>query len=166
MKKIWIVLPLVLLLAGCHGEKELETISDEYVIPASVSNVTLSLELPEEAALAVTDCPDGSKLYQCEGYTVLVQTLDSGDLGRTIKEVTGLEKDALTILKQKQGDLHRYSYAWTTASESEQQICRGVLLDDGQLHYAVTVMADYTLAGTLDDQWQQLLSSAHLISTD
>lgn len=166
MKKLWMILPLILLLTGCKAAKDLETVADEYVIPESQVPCSVFLALPEEAALAVMDCPDGSKLYQCDGYTVLVQTLEGGDLGRSIRAVTGLDKQALTILKQKQGDLHRYSFSWAAASEGAQQICRGILLDDGITHYAVTVMADYTLAGVLDKQWQQLLGSAHLVSTD
>ena len=164
MKKLWILLPLLLFLCGCGSPKTYETVSDQYTQP-ELQSCTLTLELPQEAAQTAMEAEDGSRFYQCDGYTVLVQTLPGGDLGRTLQTVTGLSRDRLTLIKTKQGDLERYSCAWSVVGEQTQMVCRAVILDDGNAHYAATVMAPYTAAGDLSAHWDTLLGSARLVST-
>ena len=59
----------------------------------------------------------------------------------------------------------QYEYVWSTPGEAEDQICRGIILDDGFYHYAVTVMADYSQAGELQETWQSVFESV-VLSTD
>ena len=164
MKKLWILLPMLLLMTGCAARETFETLADQYAAEAVSTFYTLQLQLPEEASQAVMEASDGGRLYQCDGYTVCVQELDGCDLDKTFRQVTGYGKDALTVIQTRQGDFKRYSCAWTAAGEGVQQICRTVILDDGHAHHAVTVMADYTLAGQLDAQWQHILNTATLVS--
>jgi hypothetical protein len=111
------------------------------------------------------EAEDGSRFYQCDGYTVLLQTLPGGDLAGTLQTVTGLPRDRLTLIQTKQGDLVRYSCAWSVMGEQTQMVCRAVILDDGNAHYAATVMAPYMQAGDLSAQWDTLLGSARLVNT-
>lgn len=165
MKKIWILLLLaLLLLSGCGAQETFEIVSDVYDVPASAMGYTLQLQLPQEAVLETMESEAGA-LYLCDGYTLTVQALEGGDLDRTLQAVTGFEKDALTLMQTKQGDFKRYECAWSAAGEGTQQVCRTLILDDGNTHHAVTVMADYQMAGDLTAQWQHLLSSAQLVST-
>lgn len=164
MKKIWILPVLALLLTGCGAQETFETVSDIYAVPASASGCKLELTLPEEAAQATMESGDGS-LYLCDDYTVAVQTLDGGDLSRTLQHVTGFEKDDLTLMQTEHSGIKRYECAWTAAGEGVDQTCRTVILDNGIGHYAVTVMADYTQAGELAAVWQHILDSAKLVST-
>lgn len=165
MKKLWIPVALsLLLLTGCGSRQTFETVADSHDVPAAAVTYTLQLQLPEEAAQTAMGA-QGQTLYCCDGYTLAVQTLEGGDLGRTVQCITGYEKDALNILQTKQGDVKRYTCAWTAAGEGAQQICRAVILDDGAFHHTLTVMADYREAGALAEQWRHLLSSAHLVST-
>jgi VCBS repeat-containing protein len=65
----------------------------------------------------------------------------------------------------KQAETDRYESVWSAVGEGEDQVGRLVILDDGNYHYAVTVMAPAETAGELTKTWQKLLNSA-VISTD
>ena len=123
----------------------------------------IQLQLPKEATAPVLQSQEGGKLYLCDGYTLTVQTLSAGDIDRTMREVTGFSKDQLTVMETEQMDFRRYDCA---AAEEGEQVARTVILDDGNYHYAVTVMADFASAGELANTWQSLLASASLSSTD
>lgn len=165
MKKCWLILIFALLLTGCSAQETFETISDIYAVPASVTMYEVQLSLPDEAASPSMEADDGSKIYLCDGYTVTVQTMQAGDLDRTLREVSGFSKEELTIMKTRKDDVTCYESAWCAAGEGEDQICRSVILDDGNYHYAVTVMANYSLAGELSAVWQHILDSVSLVST-
>lgn len=161
MKK-WIpVIALLLILTGCT-QVDFETMSDEYVQSDLPAAHTVILALPQEATATVMEADDAGKLYLCDGYTVSVQTLTGGDLDATLRKITGFSRDALTVMETKQGNFKRYESVWSAAGETQDQIGRVVILDDGNFHYAVSVMADYTTAGDLADTWQEILSSVSL----
>lgn len=166
MKKIVVVLFMALLLTGCSAQQTLETISDAFDVSAMAKTQQIQLSLPEEAAVESMENEDAGKLYLCDGYCVTVQTMDAGDLDRTLRQTTGFSKDKLTVIKTRTGDYSRYDCAWTATGEGGDQTCRGVVLDDGYYHYVVTVMADANKAGELSATWQHILDSASLISTD
>ena len=120
MKKLLWLLP-ILFLCGCAAQPAMETVSDVYAVPASVAGYTLSLQLPEAAAQFTMEEPGGSKLFQCQGYTVTVQELESGDLARTVRAVTGQDMEHLTVLTTRQGEFRRHAFAWTNASVPPKQ---------------------------------------------
>lgn len=126
----------------------------------------IQLQLPKEATAPVLQSQEGGKLYLCDGYTLTVQTLSAGDIDRTMREVTGFSKDQLTVMETEQMDFRRYDCVWSAAAEEGEQVARTVILDDGNYHYAVTVMADFAAAGELANTWQSLLGSVSLSSTD
>lgn len=162
MKKIWILLVCVLFLSGCSVRETMETISDDHAVSGNALAAQVKLTLPEEAAVPSMEATDGSKIYLCDGYAVIVQTLSGGDLVKTIREVSGFSKDALTVMQTVKNGKACYEFVWTTAGEGQDQTCRAVILDDGNYHYAVTVMADYAQAGELASTWQSLLNSVSL----
>lgn len=165
--KIFVALALsVVLLSGCAAQETFETVGDVYAVPASGAVYELVISLPEGTTQPVMESGSGGKLYDCDGFTVSTYTLSGGDLNRTLLALTGFGQDDLMLIKTKQGEFKRYDCAWTTAGEGTQQVCRTVLLDDGNTHHAVTVMADHERAGDLSAQWQQILDSVSLISTD
>ncbi len=165
MKKGFVILVCALMLSGCGVQDTFETLADDDAVSAMATAAKVELRLPEEAAAPSMENEDGSKLYLCDGYTVTVQTLDGGDLGRTVQQVSGFSKEELTVMQTKKNGLDSYEMAWCAAGEGEDQICRGVILDDGKYHYAVTVMANYSQAGALRQTWQSILDSVTL-STD
>lgn len=166
MKKALLVLFVGLLLTGCGAKETMETVSDIYAVPASVTMYQVQLSLPDDAVSQSMEAEDGSKMYMCDGYTVTVQTMDAGDLNRTLQAVSGFSGEKLTVMRTRANNVNRYESAWCAAGEAEEQICRGLILDDGNYHYAVTIMANYSVAGEKADAWRHILDSACLVSTD
>lgn len=161
MKKIIIAAALLLLLTGC-SQPTFETLGDPGVQTDISAAAQILLELPEEASAAVMESEDAGKIYLCDGYTVSVQTLPGGDLDRTFRQTTGFSRDALTVMHTRQGEIVRYESVWSSAGENEDHIGRIVVLDDGNYHYTVSVMAPYTAAGDLASTWQDILNSVNL----
>ena len=166
MKKLILIAGIALLLTGCGAEPTFETLSDEYVQPVSVQTRQMSLALPEEAAALTVQSDEGGSLYFCDGYTITVQVLESGDLDGTLRQVAGFEKDELQIMQTQTDGVKRYDWVWTAAGEGEDQVCRGALLDDGVSHYVLTCMAGESQAQQVQEQWQELFSSFYLLNQE
>ena len=159
MWKKWIIMGLcMLLLTGC-ASTTFETLGDvdhqPAVAPAPRETV---LQLPQEAALSVWEGEDG-RMYLCPAYTIYVQTLEGGDLEQTIRTLSGMPAEKLTVVESRCGDHRRYEWVWTAAGEGGDAVGRCAVLDDGNFHYAVTVMAASGDAGGLTEEWNRLLSS-------
>lgn len=166
MKKCWILLVLTLFLTGCGAQQTFETVSDVQNVSAMAQMQQVELALPKEAATASMENPDAGKIYLCDGYTLTVQTMEAGDLDRTLRQLTGYSREQLTVMETQRSGIARYESVWTAAGEGGDQIGRAVILDDGSYHYAVTVMGDFTTAGDLTPVWQEILGSVKLVSTD
>ena len=165
MKKLWVILALSLFLAGCGSKQTFETVDDVQAEPVIAQIKEVHLALPEEAAVPAMENTDGEKLYLCNGFALMVQTMDGGDLGRTLRQLTGFEKEQLAVMQTEQSGVIRYDCVWTTAGEAADQVCRAAILDDGSYHYAITVMSDFSAAGDLSETWRTILDSVSL-STD
>ena len=165
MKKLILIAGIALLLTGCGAEPTFETLSDEYVQPVSVQTRQMALTLPEGAALTVQSDTEGN-LYFCDGYTVAVQVLPSGDLNETLRGATGFGKEELKLMQTQTDGVKRYDWVWVAAGEGEDQVCRGALLDDGISHYVLTCMAGESQSQQLQQQWQDLFSSFCLVTQE
>ena len=165
MKKCWVIIAFMLILAGCGTQETFETVSDAYAEPAMASMQQVVLELPEEAAVTVLKNGDTGKLYLCDGYTVTVQTFEAGDLEKTFREVTGFHKENLTVIQTLVSGMECYSCAWAAAGEGEEQVARTMILNDGNYHYAVTVMTNASKAGEMAQVWQDIFDSVTLTNT-
>ena len=163
-KKFTILALLCLLLTGCGTKETFETVDDLYVQPAAQPQF-LHVNLPEEAAVPTLEHEGNGSVYLCDGYTMTMQVLPGGSLDTTLSQLTGFSTDRLTLMHTKQAKTDRYECVWTSAGEGMEQVGRLVILDDGNYHYAVTVMAPADTAGELTQTWQKLLNSAAL-STD
>lgn len=162
MKKLWLVVLLALLLAGCGGEGARETMSDNHNIPQTAPMQTIAVQLPNQLSAPVLESQTAGKLYICDDYWVSVQTVEAGDLAQTVYSVTGMQKDKLDILQSRQGEVKRYQWVWSSNSEDGIQVGRACLLDDGAYHYIVTAQASEAVAGKLQDQWQEMFASVRL----
>lgn len=165
MKKLVIILLLAALLAGCGATETFETVADEYLLPVSSTRQEVSLALPEQADVQVMKDAEGGALYLCNGYSLTVQTAESGDLGRTIETATGFPREQLQVMESRQGEYKRYEAVWAAAGENEPQIGRICVLDDGAYHYVLTAMTDASAAGQLQKELQAVFASFSLIST-
>lgn len=163
MKKLLFILLTVLLLTGCGGRQNMETISDHLDIPTVSVMQKLQVELPSQFSAPVMESQTAGKLYICDDYWVTVQTVAAGDLAQTVYSITGMQKDDLDILRTKQGDVKRYQWVWTSAGEEGVQVGRACVLDDGAYHYIVTAQASEAVAGELQAQWQEIFASVSIV---
>lgn len=162
MKRCWmLVFALALTLWGCGGTGDFEQVQDVYQPQAAVA-AQVALTLPEEAAQTVMNGGENGTLYFCDGYTLTVQTLDGGDLNRTMQTMTGYALDSLAVMETAFEDCKRYECVWSSAGEGGDQVGRLLCLDDGSYHYVVTVMAQAESAGDLRQVWEDLFSSVSL----
>ncbi|MBR4017363.1 MAG: membrane lipoprotein lipid attachment site-containing protein [Oscillospiraceae bacterium] len=162
MKKLWIILLATLVLSGCSKKDVLETVTDVQDTPAAVVAQRIQLYLPQELSAPVLQNEESGALYLCEDYAVSTQVLESGDLNKTIRSVTGMEKDSLQIIETKKQDSACYQWVWATGGENGIQLGRGCVLDDGVYHYVLTAQANEEAAGKIQDTWNEIFTSFSL----
>ena len=155
MKKLWIIVAFALLMCGCAAQT-FETVDDVYAQQPEIAPQKISFQIPEDAAAQVME-NDNGRLYFCDGYDIMVETLSAGDLNKTIETLTGYAADALTIMETSVSGIERYECVWTAAGEAGDQVGRAVILDDGNFHYALSVMAAAQEAGSLQECWEELM---------
>lgn len=161
MKKIGIILLFSVLLAGCAAEDTFETVADEWVQSVAAPVRDVILPLPEEAAAPVS-ARDNGTLYQCDGYEIMVETLPSGDLDATLQTVTGYGREDLTVMETRSGGIKRYDLVWSCMGEAGELVGRACVLDDGDYHYVLSVLADADRAGEFEEAWNDLFSGYSL----
>lgn len=162
MKMYCLLLLLGLLLCGCTSEETMETVSDEILLPVMAQPRNIAVELPGEAALPVVE-NDAGRIYLCDEYEIVLQTLDAADLDRTMQSVSGLQRDQLTVMETFAGDVARYEFVWTSAGERGEQLGRGVILDDGSYHYCLSVLRNAEKADKSQINWNQVFGSFKLV---
>lgn len=163
MKRLWIIGVLVMMLCGCAPVEDFETMKDVYALQKLTDPAQISLALPADAASPVMESENG-KLYFCDGYEIMVQTMSAGDLNRTLQSLTGYTKDSLTVIETVNDQIRRYECVWTAAGEAGDQVGRAVIMDDGSYHYCVSVMAHALESGSLQETWQELFTSVKIQS--
>lgn len=162
MKKLWIIPLLVLLLVGCGGEPARETVSDVPVAPVISVARRILVQLPPELSAPTLQSEKSGTLYLCDDYAVTVQTVEAGDLSRTIREATGMNRQSLQIMETKQDGVKRYQWVWAVGGENGVQVGRGCILDDGTYHYVITAMADENAVSRVQPAWQEMFRSFRL----
>ena len=165
MKRLCWIFLLVFLLCGCTSQKEFETLSDD-VQYSLVEPSDIILDLPEKVAVSVFGDGDGNEIYIANDYTVETYLLPSGDMDKTVLEVTGFLKKDIQIMETESDGIKRYECVWTSAGEGELQACRATILDDGNYHYVLTVVGDQAAASKCSEEWKQIFKSYMLTNTD
>lgn len=158
MKKCCIWILAVLLLSGCAMEQTMETVADEWVEPVMGSPGEIYVDLPDEAAVPAVDS-GSERMYLCRDYEILIQTLEGGDLSRTIQTLCGMSGEDLTVMQTKRQDMPCYEFVWAAAGESGDRLGRAVVLDDGQYHYCMTVLRDAATAESCQVVWSHVFDS-------
>lgn len=158
MKKIWVMLLMAILLAGCGKDGALETVSDVQAEPVAAVAQRIQVQLPAELSAPALQNEE-STLYLCDDYSVTVQTVAAGDLQKTIRNATGLNKENLQIMQTRQGDAKRYQFMWTANAETGIQVGRTCILDDGAYHYVLTATADEAVSGQVQQAWKEIFTS-------
>lgn len=158
MKKLCTMMALLLLLCGCGTEQTFETVADEMVLQVGSQPREILLTLPEETLLPAMETDNGT-LYLCNGYDVAVQTLDSGDLDGTVRQISGFGCDELTIMQTQAGEYTCHEFVWTAATDLGEQVGRAMILDDGSYHYVLTAVAPASKAQEYQEIWNGIFES-------
>jgi predicted small secreted protein len=162
MKKWMAMVLLCALLTGCATAPTFETVGDDVLIPVMGQAKQVALRLPEGATAPVVNGDDGSRLFLCDGYDLMIYTLNGGDLNATVKTVCGYDVGKVMVLQSQKGDIKCYEWVWTTAGEAGDQIGRAVVLAEGRYHYCVCAMADAATAGAVEREWADVFNSVTL----
>lgn len=162
MKKICMMLGLTLMLCGCGTETTFETVGDEIVMQVSAQPREIRLTLPEETLLPAMES-DGRTLYLCKGYDVAVQTLESGNLDATVRQISGFGCDELTIIQTTMGECDCYEFVWTMATDFGEEVGRAMILDDGSYHYTLCAMSPAVRAEEYQEIWNGIFESFALV---
>lgn len=166
MKKLIVLLVLLVALNGCAAQPVFETVSDGVEVPVLAQMRQLQVSLPKEATAPTLQGEESGALYICNGYTLSVQTVKAGDVDSTMRSLTGFGRDQLTVMETVRNGVKRYDCVWSAAGEGGDHVGRAAILDDGNYHYAVTVMADFESAGELAATWKTIFDSVMLTDTD
>lgn len=158
MKMKFLIVLIALLLTGCGAEETFETLSDEFVQPVMAEMRQVDISLPESAAVPALESESGA-VYVCEDYEVYRQVLSAGDLGATVREVSGFDLEELTVISTSRGDCKRYDFVWAAASDRGDRVGKGCILDDGSYHYVLTVLGDAETAGNYEAVWREIFES-------
>lgn len=161
--KIVAMLLCMLLLCGCTADV-FETVGDDGNIPAMAQPRQLLLELPGDAAAQTMEGASG-KIYFCEDYEIMVETMATGNLERTIKTLTGFSSEDLALVRTTRSGVPCVEGAWSAAGENGDQVGRFLILDDGSYHYCISVVSDADRVSDCADSWRTLLGSACLADT-
>ena len=162
MKRICLLLLMAALLTGCAEEEVFETVGDQQILSVMAQPREITLTLPEDTVLPAMETDDGI-LYMCREFDVMVQTMDSGDLEATIRAVSGFSREDLTVIETFNGEQDCYEFTWTAAGETEEQVCRCMILDDGNYHYVVTAMVDAELVREYQEIWNGMFETVRLV---
>ena len=162
MKRMLVFALVMMLLSGCAAEETLETIADDPVQPVMAQPREIAVSLPGEAAIPTME-GDTGRMYLADDYEIYIQTLESGDLDATIRTVSGYSKDSLTVMNTEAEGIERYEFVWASAGEEGERIGRGVVLDDGNYHYVMTVLRDADTTENSQIVWGDVFASFRLV---
>ncbi len=162
MKKWWILLMMLLLLTGCGGEQTLETVADDILVPVMAAPGHVTVQLPGETALPAME-NDNGRVYICNDYEIVLQTLEAGDLDGSMQAVSGMAREDITVMATESDGISRYEFVWAAAGEAGDRMGRAVILDDHNYHYCLSVLRDPEAEKT-QINWDQVFSSFSLAS--
>ena len=165
MKKLLVLLLLMSMLLGCGAEETFEVVED--VIPVEPVAVPMQffVSLPDDA-VTPTFQDDTEELYVCQGYTISKQIIESGDMEKTVNNLTGQSQEDIQIIESFGNNCDRYDLIWTAAGEEGLQIGRACIFDDGNYHYILSTLAEEETAGQLKDELQDMYDSCKLLDPD
>ena len=166
MKIVIILMVLTMLLTGCAAQETFETVQNIIPVEPVASPQQFFASLPEEAAAPTFQDGDREELYVCQDYCISKQILDGGDMRKTLLAVTGKNQEELELIKTKDALWDRYDFVWTSAGEEGLQLGRACLLDDGNFHYVLSVMAQEETAGALRQTITDMLDSCSLLDPE
>ena len=165
MKKVFALLFAMICLTGCRAQETFETVED--IIPAEpvAAPQQFFVSLPDDA-VTPTFQDESGEIYVCQDYTITKQIAESGDLAKTIRDLTGQTKEDLQVIKTIHDMFERYDFVWTATGEEGLQLGKACILDDGNYHYALSTMTREERAGALRQTIQDVFDSCKLLDPE
>lgn len=158
LKKVFCMMLLVCVLAGCGAEETFETVADDLVF-SQAEPKQIQVALPEETVLPVMET-DFGQLYICRDFEISVQTLPGGDLGATVRTICGF--DGVDVVETAADGITRYDFVWSSAGETGDQVGRACILSDGAYHYCVSAMAPEEKAQQYREIWNGMFETVNI----
>ena len=165
VKKVFALLFAMICLTGCKAQETFETVED--IIPAEpvAAPQQFFVSLPDDA-VTPTFQDESGEIYVCQDYTITKQIAESGDLAKTIRDLTGQTKEDLQVIKTIHDMFERYDFVWTATGEEGLQLGKACILDDGNYHYALSTMTREERAGALRQTIQDVFDSCKLLDPE
>lgn len=160
-RAVWLLLVL-LMLTGCAQEQTFEFVTDEAVVQTVAEPKEVYFQLAQEPAMPAMES-DSGKLYLCGDYDVMLQTLQAGDLSRTVEQVSGFSLEDLTVIQTGTGDIKKYEFVWTTTADEGSCIGRATVLDDGNYHYVLSSTVEAGKIEEYQEIWNGIFESFKLL---
>ena len=158
MKKCVLLLLVMVLLAGCGAQETFETLADVYAPAKPAQHRAVTLTLPEGTTATSLESENG-EYYICGDFEFGIETMDAGDLSRTVSAVCGYSMEDVNVIQTQTEEFDRYDFVWCAVGEAGDQIGRAAILDDGNYHYVLTAMTDADSAGDLRQAWNEMFAS-------
>lgn len=143
MKKLCWILAAVLCLGGCVNitEPVMETVADEIIEPMAAEPKPMAVWLPDEAAAQTMADGAAGECYTWGESELRLQTHQGGDILSTLKNLTGLDPEKLTVMEYEKDGLQLYQTVWSCTSEEGVRLGRCMVADDGQYHYCISLVS-------------------------
>lgn len=143
MKKLVWLLVLMICCTGCVNitEPVYETVTDEIVEPVSAEPKPVAVWLPDGAAAQTMADGETGKCYTWGTSELRIQTLDGGDIRATLKTLTGMDPERLTVMEYERDGLQLYQTVWSMTGEEGVSLGRCMVADDGHYHYCISLVS-------------------------
>jgi len=143
MKKIIWILAAVLCICGCGNSDApvMETVADEIIRPVAAEPSPIALWLPDNAAAQTMAEGESGECYLLGESELRIQTLDGGDIRATLRSLTGLDPEKLTVMEYERDGIQLYQTVWSCTSEDGIRLGRCMVADDGNYHYCISLVS-------------------------
>ena len=143
MKKIVWILAVVLCFAGCADMTEpvMETVADGIVEPVAAEPKPIAVWLPDDAAAQTMAEGETGECYIWGTSELRIQPLDGGDILSTLRKLTGLDPERLTVMEYERDGVQFYQTVWSMTGEEGVSLGRCMVADDGNYHYCISLVS-------------------------
>ena len=162
MKKILWIMAAVVLLSGCVNitEPMMETVADEILEPVAAEPKPMAVWLPDEAAAQTMAQGEGERCYTWDGCELRLQTLDGGDILGTLRRLTGMDPEKLTVMHYEREGLQLYQTVWSMTGEEGITLGRCMVADDGSYHYCISLTSPEN--ADVEEEYARICASLNL----
>lgn len=149
MKRLFLAVMLLGLfcLWGCGKTEQtaVETVGDDLSLQTSLGEEMLydiSIYVPSDVTQQTSDPASNVQVYAHESgeYEIYTQRLIAPSEESAIRQLTGRQKDELTVIRTQRFNLPEYRFAWF--DDKSGQSCRADMVQDGDVFYAVVFAVD------------------------